>query len=494
MSTRLRSVVSRNKRRLVKDDFNLDLSYITSQIIAMGYPSHGVRALYRNPYHQVKRFMDSNHSGKYRIYNLCAEPSFQYDASLFENRLACFPFLDHSPPPFSLIPSWCSDLESWLSNNNDHIAAIHCKAGKGRTGLCICTFLLHSNIVSSADDAITYFGTRRTSDGKGLTIPSQQRYVFYYQDYLKVSRLGVPIDFERYQSVLLTGLSINQCPNLQDGGRLSYDVIDVDNQVIFDSTSRSTTWSSPNQPVDLPPCPVQLKGDFQIKLYHVKPLGRRVKLARICLNSMFLPKDGSIVLKKSEIDHVHKDTGHHVFSKDIEITLSFFSTDYNLSIFNEISRISKVIEEDDESTKEENEIYQFVNDLIDDVIDDVIHQPMNIEELVNVVEEDFGLVNIWMCSDSNSSTESDWQSESESELIDSTPQPQHPQKASSDFDIPLDPRSQPSSSKESPFSRTELLPEPAEVMAEGRERLEGHEKFLEQMIGQLDSELDVEVL
>ncbi|CAC5403682.1 unnamed protein product [Mytilus coruscus] len=44
-----RRIISQNKRRYVKEGFDLDLCYITERVIAMSFPSSGVRALYRNP-------------------------------------------------------------------------------------------------------------------------------------------------------------------------------------------------------------------------------------------------------------------------------------------------------------------------------------------------------------------------------------------------------------------------------------------------------------
>ena len=74
----------------------------------------------------------------------------------------------------------CGSIASWLAADESNVAVIHCKAGKGRTGLMIAAYLLHSGVSSTADAALALFAVRRTHDGKGVTIPSQQRFVRYY--------------------------------------------------------------------------------------------------------------------------------------------------------------------------------------------------------------------------------------------------------------------------------------------------------------------------
>jgi len=44
----IRRLVSGNRRRLHDGQYSLDLSYITPNLIAMSYPSHGFESLYRN--------------------------------------------------------------------------------------------------------------------------------------------------------------------------------------------------------------------------------------------------------------------------------------------------------------------------------------------------------------------------------------------------------------------------------------------------------------
>lgn len=52
----------------------------------------------------------------------------------------------------------------------------------------IAAYLVYDGLFSSPESALQYFGRMRTSNGAGVTIPSQQRYVSYFSQLLSKYR------------------------------------------------------------------------------------------------------------------------------------------------------------------------------------------------------------------------------------------------------------------------------------------------------------------
>ena len=72
-----------------------------------------------------------------------------------------------------------------MDQNFKNVVVIHCKAGKGRTGVMISSLLLYNKTFQFAKDSLLYYGLIRTENGKGVTIPSQKRSVYNYEHFLK---------------------------------------------------------------------------------------------------------------------------------------------------------------------------------------------------------------------------------------------------------------------------------------------------------------------
>ena len=181
----LRGKVSLNKCRFQKDGFDLDLTYIVpGRLIAMGFPAVGIEAKYRNSLDEVRRFFGTYHpANRWRVYNLCEERVYigeDIGGASHADCLRHFPFDDHNPPCIDMVHVFCLDVRAWLEAHPENVAAVHCKAGKGRTGLMCACLLVHLGVCATAEEALAYFGGIRTSDGEGVTIPSQKRYTRWY--------------------------------------------------------------------------------------------------------------------------------------------------------------------------------------------------------------------------------------------------------------------------------------------------------------------------
>ncbi len=86
--------------------------------------------------------------------------------------IAYFPMTDHNPGPVKLVFEMIFDMLYFLIQSSDSVVAVHCKAGKGRTGLALSAYLIFMEAVPDAYEAVELFNSRRTKDGKGLGVSS----------------------------------------------------------------------------------------------------------------------------------------------------------------------------------------------------------------------------------------------------------------------------------------------------------------------------------
>ncbi|CAL1410149.1 unnamed protein product [Linum trigynum] len=279
VQVKARHAVSQNKRRYQDGGFDLDMTYITENIIAMGFPagdmSSGffgyVEGFYRNHMEEVIKFFEMHHKDKYKVYNLCSERL--YDASLFEGKVASFPFDDHNCPPIQLIISFCHSAYSWLKEDIENVVVVHCKAGMARTGLMISSLLLYLKFFPTAEESIDYYNQKRCFDGKGLVLPSQIRSVKYFERTLTYFN-G---ENQPGRRCMLRGFRLHRCPYWI---RPAITVSDH-NGILFSSKKHSRTkdlspedywFSAPKKGVmvfALPGEPglAEVAGDFKVQFH-----------------------------------------------------------------------------------------------------------------------------------------------------------------------------------------------------------------------------------
>ena len=281
MAKQIKHLVSKKKRRFTDHGFDLDLTYIRPNILAMGFPSENIEGIYRNHLDDVVRFLETYHGTHYKVYNLCAERT--YDASKFQGRVASFPFEDHNAPPFPLFDAFCKDVSNFLSADSRNVAAVHCKAGKGRTGVMICAFFIYEGIFKAVPEALMFYDLKRTQNGKGVTIPSQRRYVEYY-GYRKLHDLTVtPVKMLLHGFVFDGAPAYSSLPTYSVFFRVSLGKVQTYLSKYYEVDSRKKEA----QTIMEIPVPVIVAEDVKIEFFSCR-LGKKEKAFHIWLNTFFI--------------------------------------------------------------------------------------------------------------------------------------------------------------------------------------------------------------
>ncbi|XP_065889598.1 uncharacterized protein [Dysidea avara] len=316
MAKNLRGMVSKQKKRYQDSSYDLDLSYITNQIIAMGFPSEGAESMYRNKLSSVVSFLESKHRYHYKLYNLCSERV--YAACKFKNRVAYYPFDDHSAPPLMLIEAFCIDVVAWLKLDERNVAVVHCKAGKGRSGCMIAAYLLYSKSCETAEEAMKFFGEMRTHNGKGVTIPSQRRYVQYVEKVLSSPDLS----FSSKSLRLLSKVVMHTVPNFDTaGGCNPYIVIICNHEEIYTSKKPdSSVEKKRHENFVVWQCAVTLSGDVRVEFWDHDRFSDDDLMCCFHFNTLLIDNDRVVVTRK-EMDRACKN--RKSFSDSFAVELIF---------------------------------------------------------------------------------------------------------------------------------------------------------------------------
>lgn len=238
MASLLRQIVAGPRAR--HPEAGLDLCYVTDNIVATSGPSGTYPQLaYRNPLKDLVKWLDDNHGTEWCIWEFRAEGTGYPDAEVY-GRVRHYPWPDHHPPPFALVPRIVGSMRSWLRNEDGEggksgdgeakvdrkarTVVVHCKAGKGRSGSMACSYLI-SQEGWTPEQAMQRFTERRMRPGfgAGISIPSQLRWITYVDRWTK----GGKVYLERPVEVVELHLW-----GLRDGVKISVEGFVEEGKVI----------------------------------------------------------------------------------------------------------------------------------------------------------------------------------------------------------------------------------------------------------------------
>ncbi|CAK88457.1 unnamed protein product (macronuclear) [Paramecium tetraurelia] len=311
----IKQLVSKQKNRFVQDGFDLDLSYITEQIIAMGYPANDYEAIYRNSMEDVQKFFNQRHKDHYRIINLCSER--KYNHAYFDGNVSEYPFEDHQAPQFSMIFELCNEIHNFICQDKQNVVAIHCKAGKGRTGVMICCYMLFSGMFNNSYEAMRFYGIMRTKNKKGVTIPSQIRYILYFEKALSFGfeAQDIPQNKIQISQIRLITIPIMNCQNSCN----PYILIQNNQSKILVSKFQIVKDSFIIFMTD-----AVVEGDTRIICYNKSLLSKQI-MFQFWFHTSFLDDTGLLIIDKYMLDKAVKDKNHKVFSPNFRVEVQTFT-------------------------------------------------------------------------------------------------------------------------------------------------------------------------
>eukprot|EP00960_Hanusia_phi_P041507 755029-Hanusia_phi.AAC.2 len=257
------------------------------------------------------------------------------------NQVQRIPFEDHGPPLMSELLQFCEEAQVWLQKDPRNVIAIHCKGGKGRSGVMSSAIVLWSGHRKCAVDALELFTFRRTEnynpdlglDGtynnfytrrpcnQTVEGPSQIRYVHYLEAVLYSG-----IDPLEYYKMLLLDIEMFISEHQQKQPLYISYMIKCCRSPIFDSTNcegdQVQVLTGKREGIVSLPVNVLVWGDVRIEFFRHKSRYKTSprKLAFFCIfNTSFYKQKTFVEFKKSKVDMLNKDRQHRIVPEDFSL-------------------------------------------------------------------------------------------------------------------------------------------------------------------------------
>jgi len=312
----VKTFVSQENIRFQQDGFDLDLTYITPRLLAMSLPAENFTATYRNSLVDVKKFFQKYHPGHFLILNLSG---FSYDYSALDFRVLDFAFQDFFPPPLDLLKQIVLAMDSWLTSDSLNVCCVHCLAGRGRTAVAICSYLLFSNAARTPDEAVQMF-TEKRSKNKLQTcprMPSQLRYIRYFHS-LKDPKQSI---FLNSSTLFIDKIVMKPHPDLFTEAAISHTFIEIRSLASNELLKTAALTSSDSEQMEFS---VQRCVSMDTLIRFVSPAEGlpnqpNYEMFRFVFHVSFV-ESKQMQLRKSEIDFQSRD---HEFPEDFMVLVHF---------------------------------------------------------------------------------------------------------------------------------------------------------------------------
>ncbi|KAF5274004.1 hypothetical protein FQA39_LY01119 [Lamprigera yunnana] len=312
---------------------DLDITYVTSRLLVMPFPSEGLESAYRtNHIEDVKLFLESRHPhSKYSIYNVSGR---SYQSRFGQARLIdCgFAYPDNFKAPLlNSLYQLCEDMYQYLSGDSRNICVIHCMDGKATSATVLCALLIYVGLFVVPEDALQLFAVKRTPPNMQ---PSELRYLYYVADIIRNPPLH-----PHYKPVTLVSLQMHPLPlftKVRDGCR-PYVEVYSESRCVLSTLQEYERMKLYN--ITEGKCLLSLNtnicGDVCILVYHARNIlggvmsqgkATGIKICQVQFHTGFIcEEETSIKFIKSDLDSLADGNDH--YPERFTVTMNVFVSD-----------------------------------------------------------------------------------------------------------------------------------------------------------------------
>ncbi|XP_018320336.1 cyclin-G-associated kinase isoform X2 [Agrilus planipennis] len=312
---------------------DLDISYVTSKILVMPFPSEGIESTYRtNHIEDVKLFLDSRHPNfKYSVYNLSRRT---YQSKFGQARIVdcSFAYPEHYKAPLlNSLYQIVEDIYQYMEGDSRNVVVVHCMDGKATSATVVCALLLYAGLFEIPEDSLQLFAVKRTPPNMG---PSQLRYLYYLSDIIKNPPL-----YPHSKPITIVSLVMQPIPlftKVRDGCR-PYVEIYSENRCILSTLEEYERMRLYNYTEGkcLIPLSANVCGDVCIAVYHARNVlggvmsqgkATGIKICKIQFHTGFISEEETCIrFPKNELDSLAEGNDH--YQDGFTIILNVFVSD-----------------------------------------------------------------------------------------------------------------------------------------------------------------------
>ncbi|XP_018398325.1 PREDICTED: cyclin-G-associated kinase isoform X1 [Cyphomyrmex costatus] len=285
----------------------LDASYLTSRILIMPYPADGIESAYRaNHVEDVRVFLQTRHPppAKIQLYNLSRGrpnvtrlPGRHIDCSF------AYATPESNAPMLFALYQICQDIYQYLNADFNHVVVLYCTDGYRASATVACTLLIHCRALTSVEEAIALFTTRRCQPPH--LQPSELRSI----NYMSMLSSGRP---PHIKPLVLRSVIIQPVPlftRARDGCR-PYIEIYSNGALVFTTKKANYEEMKLFGMMEGKVCLIlgdaAVRGDVTLVIYHARQqLGRviGIKIASLHFHTGYVPiTENALTFEKRDLD------------------------------------------------------------------------------------------------------------------------------------------------------------------------------------------------